>query len=309
MKASTCILCKNKLLFAVIGLFIVTSFCSCTVMNYRYKSWDKTVSRNEDGILEFAQAWEKGEGENALLFVHGFADGPHVWEPLGTELAERGYSVKALRLPGWNEPIENKRTINLDDWEEAIVHEVSDLKLTHPKVVVLSHSMGGCLTTVLAQNHELTADALVLYAPMFAISNERSPLFTSRTWFKIGNAVLPRGLIIESKYEEHARVNLPRPKTARDPFSPKNFYNMLFDSMDIFEAQSPELDMPLCLVLPGEDHVVSNPRAQQWFEDVNAPIKTLVIDEPSGHVLPLDINELAESDRLVIWLTEQGIAP
>jgi alpha-beta hydrolase superfamily lysophospholipase len=292
--------------FAVLCLIPLTA---CTTMNVRHHQWEKSVTRNAEGILDFAQPQRYGQGKQALLLVHGFGDSPAVWAALAPELAKQGYHVYAMRLPGWGESIDRKRNISLEDWESAIIENSSLLKEDHEKVAVLAHSLGGCLSTVLAQSDRLPADALVLYAPMLEVSSARSPLLKTRTWFKIGDKILPDSMIIESLFADHARVIQPRPKSERDPFSPKNIFQMIYAEMDRFEAQTPEMQIPLRLVLPGEDRVINSQRALAWFETLHAPTKTLYIDQPAGHVLPLDMDVLAESDRLVIWLTEQGIAP
>lgn len=282
---------------------------SCAVFNCRYKSWNHKVSRTPDGVLEFARAKTYGSGDTAVLMVHGFGDGPHVWNALAPELAARGFTVRAMRLPGWNEPMEVKRNTGPDDWEAAIVREAEALRDEHGRLVVMAHSLGGCLTTVLAQDGRLPADALILYAPMFAISNDRSPLLDTDTWFKIGDRILPDRMIIESLFPDHARRVKPRPKTRRDPFVPKTLYRGLYREMEVRAEQEPSISHPVRLVLPGEDRVVRSGVSRDWFEALEAPAKTLWTEEPAGHVLPLDVETLAEVDRIVIWLREQGIAP
>lgn len=284
-------------------------FTACAVFSHRYHTWNRQVSRTEDGVLTFAQAQTYGSGRNALLLVHGFGDGPHVWQNLAPLLAAEGYTVRAMRLPGWGEPIDAKRSITADHWLNAIRHELDTLLSTHDHVAVLAHSLGGCLTTVLAQDQNLPADALVLYAPMFEVSSARSPLLKTGTWFHIGDTLLPESMIIESIFGDHARVQSPRPPTQRDPFNPKNIFRILYAEMDHFNRQPPAVTLPVRLVLPGEDRVVRSERSLQWFEDLKAPSKTLHTEPPAGHVLPLDIDSLAETDRLVLWFTQQGITP
>lgn len=299
----------RKTLWILSGTISLSIICSCTTMKYRHQQWEKTVTRSPDGLLDFAQPKAYGHGDHALLLVHGFGDSPAVWSALAPELARRGYFVYAMRLPGWGEPIDQKRNLTLDDWEEAIIREVEILNQNHTRVAVLAHSLGGCLSTVIAQDQRLPANALVLYAPMLEVSSARSPLLKTRTWFKIGDKILPDKMIIESLFSDHARVTQPRPKSQRDPFNPKNIFRMLYAEMDRFATQAPEMNLPLRLVLPGEDRVVETQRAREWFNILQAPDKDLYIEEPAGHVMPLDMDVLAESDRLVIWLTQQGIAP
>jgi alpha-beta hydrolase superfamily lysophospholipase len=298
----------RNLLLITFSLFLLP-LCSCAVLNYRYQSWENNVTRTPEGVLDFAQATTRGNGKHALLLVHGFGDGPHVWNHLAPELAGKGYTVRAMRLPGWNESVEAKRDISLENWEQAVQKELKELRNTHAKVGVMAHSMGGCLVTVLAQQDQLDADALVLYAPMFEVSSARSPLLKTSTWFKIGDRILPEGMIIESLFADHARVNKPRPKTRRDPFNPLNIFRNLYAEMNRFEAQTPSISMPVRLVLPGEDRVVRTSRSLEWFESLEADSKTLHKETPAGHVLPLDVDVLAEANRLTVWLTEQGIAP
>lgn len=280
---------------------------SCAVFSLRMKSWEKQVTRTPEGVLDFAQPFSVGEGDVGLLLVHGFGDGPHVWEPLASALSEEGYHVRALRLPAWGEPASVKQSVTLADWEEHIQAEAEALRATCSRVVVLAHSMGGCLSTVLAQSGRLPADALILYAPMFEVSSARSPLLPTATWQRLGHNILPEHTIIESLFPDHSRRGHARPRTRRDPFVPARIYDLLFEEMSLLYAQPAVLPLPLRLVLPGEDHVVHSPRAQAWFEALQAPVKTLFIDEGAGHVLPLDLDARAEADRIKIWLNEIGI--
>ncbi len=288
---------------AAIAFLAMLPLCSCAVFSCRHHSWEKKVTRSATGVLSFAQPRTYGTGAgNALLLVHGFGDGPHVWQELAPLLAAQGYTVRAMRLPGWCEPMDAKLTVTCDQWRAAIVSELERLRQTHDRVAVLAHSMGGCLVTVLAQQQLLPADALVLYAPMFEVSSARSPLLKTATWFKLADAFLPDSMIIENTFDEHVRRSAPRPATERDPFCPKHIFSLLYAEMEQFESQQPVLDIPLRLVVPGEDRVVETRRSLRWFEQLKAPDKTLHISKPAGHVLPLDMNKAEEVDRLVIWL-------
>ncbi|MCC5845524.1 MAG: alpha/beta fold hydrolase [Verrucomicrobia bacterium] len=275
---------------------------ACAVFNVRYRSWDRDIERDGDGVALFALPYTLGEGDTALLLVHGFGDSPQVWSKLAPELAERGYTVRAMRLPGWGEPPAVKRTVSREQGFEAIESEIEALREEHEQVVVLAHSMGGALTSWLAVHDRLDTDALVLYAPMFDISDERSPVLSTRQWFEVGDRILPRRMLVESLFPDHARVHPPRPRTLRDPFVPNHIYRLLYQTMDELREADARMDFPVHLVLPGEDRVVRNDTAKAWFEALTAPVKTLHIEEPAGHVLPLDINFSREADRIHLWI-------
>src|SRR5688572_17767016 len=44
--------------------------------------------------------FELGSGDDACLLLHGFTGSPWDMRPLGERLSERGYAVRAIRLPG-----------------------------------------------------------------------------------------------------------------------------------------------------------------------------------------------------------------
>lgn len=297
----------SKMTFWLILTALIMPMGACTVFNVRYRSWDRNIERDADGVAVFALPYTLGDGDTALLLVHGFGDSPQVWSELAPELAERGYTVRAMRLPGWGEPPAVKRALRRKEWFEAIEAEVHALRKTHPEVVVLAHSMGGALTAWLAVNDRLEADALVLYAPMFDIANDRSPVLSTRQWFEVGDRILPRRMLVESLFPDHARVNPPRPRTLRDPFVPNHIYRLLYQTMDDLREPGARVNFPVQLVLPGEDRVVRSDAAEAWFKALQAPAKTLHIEEPAGHVLPMDLHFSREADRIHLWIQKQGI--
>jgi len=280
---------------------------ACAVFNVRYRSWDRGIERKEDGVAVFALPYTLGEGDTALLLVHGFGDSPQVWSRLAPELAERGYTVRAMRLPGWGEPPAVKRTLTREQTFGAIESEIEALREAHEHVAVLAHSMGGALTLWLAVQDRLDTDGLVLYAPMFEISDERSPVLSTRQWFEAGDRILPRRMLVESLFPDHTRVHPPRPRTLRDPFVPNHIYRLLYQTMDELRKAAATMDVPVHLVLPGEDRVVRSDAASEWFESLTAPVKTLHIEEPAGHVLPLDLNFSREADRIHLWIQRHVI--
>lgn len=282
---------------------------SCAMFRWRYQHWNEQVDRNADGVLAHAEAKTRGHGRTALLLIHGFGDGPHVWDKLAPRLADEGFTVRSMRLPGWCEPIEVKRQTTLEHWQEAVDTEIEALRRDHDHLVILSHSLGSGLATWMAQGETAHPDALVLYAPMFGISNARSPLLPTRTWFKIGNAVLPDRMILESLFEDHSEADNARPRTRRDPFVPVSLYKEIYRLIDERDAQEPRLACPLRLALPETDRVVDADKALRWFDALEAPEKTRITLPGTGHVLPLDLDALAETDRLVLWLKQQGITP
>lgn len=291
----------TKRIGQIVLLALILPAGPAAVFSIRLRNWERQVERDEDGVAEFAGAYTLEGMETAFLLVHGFGDTPQVWFQLAPELAKRGNTVRAMRLPGWGEPVAAKRRTRREDWFAAIEQELRALRKTHRTVVVLGHSKGGALCAWLATHGRLDADALILYAPMFEISNERSPLLSARQWYSLGHKLLPGRMTVESLFGDHVRVAEPRSRTQRDPFVPVSLYRSLFELMRELRETSAQTDMPVRLVLPGEDAVVNSGAAREWFDSLSAPSKRLDIEEPAGHVLPLEMNAAAEAVALHTW--------
>lgn len=296
---------------AIIGLLLICLIpvSSCAMFSYRARRWEKTVSRDPDGVLSFARArtWE-GHGPS-LLLVHGFGDGPHVWKTLGPELAQRGFHVRAMRLPGLNEPIDVKREVSRDDWRQAVTSEAAALEERGQPVVVMAHSMGACIVSDLVQGGTLKPDALILYAPLFRVADDRSPVLSSRGWFNIGKVLLPDSFIVESIFDEQAAEGTARPKSERDPFNPKNIFEQMFALMDERSEKPLKISCPILVVVTEQDKVINTPVALTWLDNLTAPAKTLRQEPQAGHAMPIDLDPETETNYLTHWLNEQGLTP
>ncbi len=296
---------KRVLLFMLVLSTLALN--SCTVLKLRYDAWNRSVHRSPDGVLAHARPSSQGEGDTALLLIHGFGDGPHVWKAMAAELANRQYHVRAMRLPGWNEPMDVKRSVKADDWEEAVVQEVQALQKEHTTVVILAHSLGGCVSISATQVGKVHPDGLILYAPLLRVSSARSPILTTRQWYKIGSCILPDRMILESPFPDHVVRATPRPRTERDPFIPVTLYDELYTVITRVEQQESRTSFPVRLILPETDRVVDSEVSRAWFQRLQAPGKELHIAENTGHVLPLDLDPVVESDRISEWLKAKGI--
>lgn len=309
MKQSIVIRRMFRTLGILAAVWVGAMISSCAVFNWRYQQWNAEVVRNDAGVLSHAEARSFGHGDHALLLIHGFGDGPHVWDPLALELEAQGFAVRCMRLPGWNEPIEVKRRIQLEDWEEAVTREFNALSATHKSTGILAHSLGGALAVSMVQSGALQPEALVLYAPMFAISNDRSPLLPTRTWFRIGQTLLPDGMILESLFEEQSETGRARPRTRRDPFVPVHLYKEIYRLIDRNKNSSPVLPCPVRLVLPANDRVVDSKAASRWLTSIQAPSSQVVTPPRTGHLLPLDLDPQQESQQIKTWYHAQRLLP
>ena len=113
-----------------------------------------------DGIdLAYVQL---GEGDQTLVFIHGFASHLPVWEP-NLNVLKKYYRCLALDLPGHGLSAKGDFSYSLDFYGEVVKQWLD--KLGIKKAVLIGHSMGGQISIRLALQHPDLFSHLILVAP------------------------------------------------------------------------------------------------------------------------------------------------
>ena len=254
----------------------------------RYAEWSETIVRGADGVREGFEPIKTGEGEQGLLFVHGFAGSPSLFRYFIEDLASAGYRCKAIRLPGFGEPVTQAATVTADDWLET-VREAADLMRSDTESLwIVAHSLGATIALQAWQEDAGLADGLVLITPLLEVSTARSPLLTPRAWFRVGRRLLVYSTMFESIFPVDAHDDYVREAELRDRFIPFPIYAEIFAMLKRFERQPAYPEVPLLLMLAENDRIVDNATARQWFEAVPGDDKSLLTQPRAGHVIPLD---------------------
>lgn len=131
---------------------------------------DRIVARHENGILIGAEERDLGPARSTggCLLVHGFVGGGNNFADLPERLAERGWHVRVMRLPGHGTSPRDFENLPADDLLQAVRDELIAMHRQHRTVVIVGHSMGGTLATLVAS--EIRVNRLVLAAPYFGVT-------------------------------------------------------------------------------------------------------------------------------------------
>jgi pimeloyl-ACP methyl ester carboxylesterase len=122
------------------------------VVSRRLAEWERSVERDEEGVRIGCREFTVGNGRHAMLMVHGFNDSPRVYDRMARVLANRGFTCRAMRLPGFGIPIRETLRYRKEDWLAATQAELEQLRERHEHVSVVGHSLGGAiLVNVLAR--------------------------------------------------------------------------------------------------------------------------------------------------------------
>ncbi|MCB8965328.1 MAG: alpha/beta fold hydrolase [Chloroflexota bacterium] len=120
---------------------------------------------------EFGKVHAKaaGDANNPLVLgLHGWSqrNGWHTWEPLLQPLADAGFYVVSVDMPGWGlsipakpEPLTNGRSL------EAVLAILDGLQC--PQATLMGKSWGGGVAIAVALEHPQRIHKLILTAPAF----------------------------------------------------------------------------------------------------------------------------------------------
>ncbi|MBU0880354.1 lysophospholipase [Patescibacteria group bacterium] len=274
---------------ALIGIIIGDAIYS-TIVKYRLKQWESHIERDIDGIQQGRQEFTVGNGEIALLMLHGFGDSPSVYKKIAPALAKKGFTCKAMRLPGFAEPMNKYAKTNMDLWLEALDREINQLKQNHKHVWIIAHSLGGAITIKYLLENPKAVDGVILLAPLIKVFNQCGSLFPTRMLYEIGI----RCLFITKIFENYIPIDVNNPEEKKkykifcDRFIPRNIYNELFKLIDSFKGKEDKFNVPMLMILSQKDKIIESNASKQFFQKSSSTHKRLIVLENSGHVIPLD---------------------
>lgn len=273
-------------IFTLLSLGAKLAYSS--IVEYRCNRWEAGVRRDAAGLLEGFQSYTVGDGRTAILMIHGFGSSPAIFGKMAPALAERGYTCRAMCLPGYGMASDEFAKASRARWLEAVDREVRQLAATADRVWILGHSMGAALAVDYMLGHPGAADGVVLLAPMIAVSSARSPLIPPRTAYEIGRRMFGPEEMVESIFPEEYGAGASAAQTGRVVFTPFAVYEQAFDLMDHIGLRAPDFRSPMLMVVAGQDRVVDSAAAERYFGQVASPKKDLMRVEDAAHVVPLD---------------------
>jgi pimeloyl-ACP methyl ester carboxylesterase len=101
----------------------------------------------------------------SYVLVHGIGVSSRYFRPLAVELAKTG-RVYLVDLPGYGAAPDPRRDVTLADHAEVLAGFLRQSQLVNP--VIVGHSMGTQVVSLLAQRHPDVADTIVMMAPTMA---------------------------------------------------------------------------------------------------------------------------------------------
>ena len=293
-------------IFALLGLNVLAWILSVSA----FYLWTLSVHWTDHGRMPDAVPFERGEGADAVLFVHGFNDVPAVWRRFVGPFVEKGFHVEALHLKGLGE-----RRLGLwfdfplARWQQAVTARVNALAQTHRRVFLVGHSMGGALVLDAVYRHGRWGSTgpgavapiagAALLAPLVEVSRARAPLLPASAWFWICRVLLPGLRCVPSVFaSEQGAEDDPSFLYRRDRFMSVAVLSAMFRLVRrLHTLNLADVTTPLWVYVAGDDRVVDTSEAKSYLAACSA-VNALIEIPDAPHVLPLIAGWRAISEAL-----------
>jgi carboxylesterase len=273
---------------ALIACLLIGDFAYSRMVLHRYEVWERSIQRDADGIRVGCRDFTVGNGERALLFVHGYSDSPAIFRKIAPRLAELGFTCRAMLRPGCARPIDIYAQATRETWRAALEREAALLRETHQEVWIVGHSLGGAIAIDYLLDEPEAVDGLVLLAPLIAVSSDRSPLLPARAWYRLGKKLMIFTRIMENPFTIDSHSADARAYDMYSRFFPSNVYDEIFEITDNIEERAGELKVPMLMVISRNDDIIDSEVAHAYYEESSSRRKRLLWMEEALHMIPID---------------------
>jgi carboxylesterase len=228
-------------------------------------SKDKGLLRGNRGFYLSPKKRPRGK----ILLLHGFSASPWEVHELGLFLQKNAYLVFAPRLAGHGASREDFEKAGFSEWLGSARDAYAALFQSGEPSLLIGHSGGGNLASLLALEHPGEAQALILGAPAYRLSDKSSlltPFALVRFFFK----------------ELRFKAEHPDSKYWTLAYSTRCIAELVRAG---FAASKAALQLRLALLLMqgSEDPLVSRPFNEKIFKNIPSTSKIIKIYDTTEH--------------------------
>lgn len=240
-----------------------------------------------------------GGTRGGVLLVHGFTGTPHEMESLADPLAEAGYGVLGLRLPGHGEAADGEPN-RWPAWRDAVEEGFARLTELVPRAphAVVGLSMGALLGLDLARTRGPEVAAVVALSPAVSLPPPiRMALWVAARTLgeRARQRLLPKGV---SDIRDPV-VRASHPKSAPFPLAAALSFNELRVTV---RARVGAVSQPLLIVHSRLDRTCPLAGARWLARHVGSRDVELVVLQHSGHVIPVDVERDRATSAVLAFL-------
>lgn len=254
--------------------------------------------RNAEGIVVGAEPIDlSGDGDAAVLLLHGFGDTPQTLRPVADHLHSLGYGVLAPLLPGHGRSLAEFVRSSASDWIRESRTALELLNERHARVGIVGLSMGGAIAAILASEKPGVV-TLTLLSPYLTMPRSVRRL---ANWPRVMGWLLPYFPGLGDRSIQDARAAAE--SLAYGVLNAKVLAE-LTAVVDQAALSLPALGLPILMIQSRQDNRITEPDAARAFEQIGSASKKLVWISGSGHVITVDRERDRVLAEIASWLAK-----
>lgn len=276
-----------------------------------------TAESKVDGIREglqkeivWADPTSKAKTPIALVYVHGFSASKNEVRPVPDKVAQAlGANLFLTRLTGHGQSGDDMAKATVNNWVNDFAESIAVAKMLGDKVIVISTSTGGGLSTWAATDPQLAKDiaALVMISPNYGIQAPGSALLTMPFGEQIANMVAGKEREFKPENALHAKYwTYKYPTKAVLPMA----------ALTALAAEIPveTVKIPALFIYSETDKVIQPGLIKAIAARWGAPSSAYILpknDDPYSHVIAGDALSPSTTqdvtDKIVEWIKGTGL--
>ncbi len=269
--------------------------------------------QRDQAAIQAAQPFLFEGGPTGLLLIHGFGGMPGELRPLGTFLAEQGFTVSGVLLARHGRHPEDMYKVRWQEWFESVATALDELQSRCERVFVLGYSLGGLLALYLAARRPV-AGVITLAAALqlsggwplrlLPVARYLMPWFYPMRGANFGDPRLRADLsskIGALDFDDPAVIQQLR-ASIRIPTGA--IYEIVRLAQRV-RRDLPQIKVPALVLQGRRDETVLPISAEQVLAGLGSTDKQLRWFERSGHLLPNDVEQATVRAAIAEWLEKR----
>lgn len=236
-----------------------------------------------------------------VVLIHGFTEHSGRYEHVARALNNRGVAVFAMDLRGHGRS--GGRRVWIESFSEHlddVAQYVARVRRENPDkpLFLLGHSMGGTIVALLAMEHRVEAQGMILSAAALRVGDEVFPLLRRLAWLMSriwpGLRVVRLGCSRLSRDPENVERFRTDPLVHHGRFPIRTGAEILV-AADQVDSGAEMIDLPLLILQGTGDRVVSPEGSRRLYRRAASKDKTLKLYDGLYH----DLFGEPEKDRVI----------
>jgi carboxylesterase len=225
-------------------------------------------------------------GKTACLIVHGFNSSTRENRDMGRFLADQGFTVLGVRLPGHATSPADMRRVRWNDWLAAVEDGFNLLQGLSEHIFIMGQSLGGVLTMTAASRYPFDG-VIGISTPYGLLQGWQAGL--ARPGLLKFISFFVREIKKPPLTDNPDEIDERAPGVDLDPY-PRYVTRALAEVLELvrqMKAGLPQISAPLLLIQGRHDAVVEKNAMQLFRERVASKRMDTLWLENTGHVVTL----------------------